>query len=1144
MPNPLKQNHSIKILLNTFVTIDIETIKINNKLIPYLICGYNGSNFITSYTNNTLDQMELFKSFMNQLFTFFTEDSNTLIVYAHNFSSFDGLFILEHLLDFGKVDPLLFNGKLISIKLKLNIKGYKNKTIIFKDSMLLLPPSLRDLCKAFNIVESKGVFPMNLNDINYSSEFPSFKYFTDLSLQEYLLILNNYNNKIWNFKDEAIKYCKLDSKCLFEVLIKFNELIFNEFSIDAHKVLTLPALTMIKTQTYTLHNLLLTNEVLGSYINHFWNDIFTPIQESKHLMLMCKVEFTDSALGYRTLGHLRIVNFDNKELFIEYLTLRLGLLTESYTTHPISKITFSYIIKDGLATGNRALLKDLNEKSSTTHRFNNMNLPISMNPSDYGEIIVDNYVQTGGVNLHRFMVESGNRTYRIDVSNNGLTNNVKIQGAIDLSWIDTKISDEVFKREIGKSIIYFMGGERVLRKLQLNAKPFTKVATDSELNSKFVTMDVETIKLQGKITPYLICGYNGSDFISSYANIVNGLIDQKALFAAFINQLLTFFTTDSKNLVVYAHNFSGFYGIFLLKHLLFYGKVEPLIFNGKLMSIKVILNTEGCKGKTIIFKDSFLLLPLSLRKLCAAFNITAPKGHFPFLLTDIFYSGVLPKLALWIGLTINDYETLVGKFKGKVWNFKDESIKYCKLDCQCLHEILTSFNELIFKHFKLNINISLTLPALAMRIYKSQFMPEGKIYQLLGRVEQAIRESYTGGAVDVFIPHNKKESFFSKFFIKLYSYDVNSLYPTIMAKTLMPIGKPIYFEGDIRQYESNAFGFFYCKITSPEYLEHPILQRRIKTANGVRTIAGLGGSAGSGWIFSGEMDNAVKFGYQFEILNGYQFESGDIFSEFINKMFTLRQEYVKGHAMNLIAKLLMNSLYGKFGMKMDVTRVDIFDISCETEAGIFKDMVDVWGESIQDTIKLDNYVVIVRDSRVDLVFNDKEDMYHGLDVNIAIASAITSGARMWMSVFKNSSNFKLFYSDTDNIVVDRPLPSFMVGNGLGQFKLEYVIERAVFLAPKVYGLITTEGKEIIKVKGINQDLVSDIHIIDLEKLMIKDSSSEYNQEKWFKKVIEGDLIVQDIAYTLKVTSNKRNPIYIDNVYENTKPYNYDEIGKK
>jgi hypothetical protein len=126
-------------------------------------------------------------------------------------------------------------------------------------------------------------------------------------------------------------------------------------------------------------------------------------------------------------------------------------------------------------------------------------------------------------------------------------------------------------------------------------------------------------------------------------------------------------------------------------------------------------------------------------------------------------------------------------------------------------------------------------------------------------------------------------------FRTLYYYDVNSLYPFVMKTFAMPIGKPIAFEGNIRKVDPNAFGFFNCKITSPSNLQHPILQRRIKTVNGLRTIAGLG--SWTGWICSSEMDNAVTFGYQFEILNGYEFKKGDIFSSYVDKMYNLRLQF-------------------------------------------------------------------------------------------------------------------------------------------------------------------------------------------------------------------------------------------------------------
>jgi len=69
--------------------------------------------------------------------------------------------------------------------------------------------------------------------------------------------------------------------------------------------------------------------------------------------------------------------------------------------------------------------------------------------------------------------------------------------------------------------------------------------------------------------------------------------------------------------------------------------------------------------------------------------------------------------------------------------------------------------------------------------------------------------------------------------------------------------------------------------------------------------------------------HAVKYGYSFEIIKGYQFKTGDIFSKFLTKLYNLRKQYEKGTPMNLNAKLLMNSLYGKFGMRDDITKMII-----------------------------------------------------------------------------------------------------------------------------------------------------------------------------------------------------------------------------
>jgi hypothetical protein len=915
---------------------------------------------------------------------------------------------------------------------------------------------------------------------------------------------------------------------------------------------------MIKIKTYSINSLPLTNELLVKFLESFWKEIFSSIKDTKHLLILCKVQFKENEMGYRTIGHLRKVNFNDKELYLDYLLQRLSIMNESYLVLPISKITFSYIIRDGLCNEKeRALLNDLNDKLPAKHTFNNLNLPISMEPSDYGDVIVDNFIQTKAGSFHRFVVLNGNKTFIIDQTHDGTQNFVSITGNIDLSWKDTKITSEfgdtfIFKRDIKKSTIYFMDGEIVLRKQILPAKPFKNLKVESHITNDFLTMDIETYTSNNKLIPYLVCAYNGKEYITSYTSGK----DQKVLFNSFMDQLLS--TIKGSGVTnIYAHNLSGFDGIFLMKHLLSYGKVEPLLFNGKLISIK--LKIEGSKkseNKTIIFKDSYLLLPQSLRMLCKAFKIDTPKGYFPFKLTNIFYTGVVPKFEYWTGITLSEYGVFKNSYKGKIWNYKDEAIKYCKLDCQSLHEILIKFNELIFNEFKVNIHSVLTLPSLAMRIYKTHYMPENKVYQLIGKAEYNIRQGYSGGSVDVYIPSNQVYSiisngvntiikFFEGLFIKLYCYDVNSLYPYIMAETHMPVGLPQAFDGNIRKIDPEAFGFFYCKITSPNNLEHPILQRKVKTSDGIRTIAGLG--SWTAWIFSTEMDNAIKYGYTFEILNGYQFEKGYIFKEYVDRMYNLRLQYEKGHPMNLIAKLLMNSLYGKFGMKLESTKIVVYDTSTDYGYKELHEDIKLYGESIQDYVNIDKiFYLIIRDSFIPIKYDKEEDMYHGQDINIAIASAITAGARVHMSYFKNNPEFNLYYSDTDSSIVDKPLPSHMVGSKLGQMKLEHIINRAVFLAPKVYGLEDIEGNQILKVKGVTQEVANELTLNSLEELLIKDSSKEFNQEKWFKKVREGEITLADVAYTLKVTSNKRSPIYIKNeagkeIFYSTKPYNYDEI---
>jgi DNA polymerase type B, organellar and viral len=79
---------------------------------------------------------------------------------------------------------------------------------------------------------------------------------------------------------------------------------------------------------------------------------------------------------------------------------------------------------------------------------------------------------------------------------------------------------------------------------------------------------------------------------------------------------------------------------------------------------------------------------------------------------------------------------------------------------------------------------------------------------LSGKISNNIRLSYTGGSTDMFIPKPPIDT-------KIYAYDVNSLYPSVMLNNKYPIGSPVYFEGNLYQDKpNNVLGFYYCKITT------------------------------------------------------------------------------------------------------------------------------------------------------------------------------------------------------------------------------------------------------------------------------------------------------------------------------------------
>jgi DNA polymerase elongation subunit (family B) len=383
---------------------------------------------------------------------------------------------------------------------------------------------------------------------------------------------------------------------------------------------------------------------------------------------------------------------------------------------------------------------------------------------------------------------------------------------------------------------------------------------------------------------------------------------------------------------------------------------------------------------------------------------------------------------------------------------KDELLKYMIQDIRLLGGIMLKAQEIYISNYSVDIVSKLTVSSLALTIFRTQYydVESFPIHIPSMNEDTFIRRGYYGGHADAYIPHGEN----------LYYYDVNSLYPFIMKEYPMPGGKPVW-HGKLEDHDLDQLcGFIEAYIECPSNMKRPFLPYR--ESKNKSLIFPTGKFVGV--YYSEEFKFAKKLGYKIIPIKGYLFKTIDSnpFKNYVSNLFEKRQEAKRNDndAMSYIYKILMNSLYGRFGINQECEVTVICDYDKYNK--YIKDNQFKYGTKLSEY----HYLVTYRPNRE---LDSTEWKAPKLSA-VQLSAAITACARIYMYPFISRND--CYYTDTDSVVLGSPLPSeYLSETDLGKFKCEYLIKKGIFLAAKSYNIQTNDGKNITKQKGISKSLV-------------------------------------------------------------------------
>lgn len=564
------------------------------------------------------------------------------------------------------------------------------------------------------------------------------------------------------------------------------------------------------------------------------------------------------------------------------------------------------------------------------------------------------------------------------------------------------------------------------------------------------------------------------------------------------------FAVSCKRTTFIAHNGKAYDNWLVHKYIIKHTAHRPnklILAGNKIMYMKV---------KSVRFIDSLNHIAQALDTFPKTFGLKElKKGYFPYFFNKAEnqnYVGTIPDKKYYNpeGMSSYKYEDFNKWYdlqKDIVYDFKKELYEYCESDVDILKRSLEVYVNNALKVNGINPLRCSTIASYCLKVFRTNFMNEKQIAVLTKEEYDFCKKGFFGGRTEVF----KMFKSWSEQDIKEGKYgkyvDIQSLYPSVQFFDDLPCGipkwdkEPIYDEANINDYINSHYGYIEVDVKCPENLHIPVLPEKKNN----KLIFDLVDKEQK--VFSSiELQKAIAVGYTItKIYKSLTFDKTDnIFKGYIQTFLKIKTEcagydkddidsYIKRYyescgvllekdkikknsGMKLLAKICLNSLWGKFGQNDELP----------TTAYIKN---DAWFKLLQrhsdKKVELKNEILIDDDTLYVSYIEKQEERTSLMTTNLGLAGFVTANARLRLYKELYKLDNRVIYCDTDSIIYEYDKNKYNVTEGdcLGEWELEENgnLTEVYALAPKTYGYKSLDGEEKYKCKGITLNYGNKIH---------------------------------------------------------------------